>query len=389
MPHFKAWTKEADREIVRTFKVRDGQVPVTLREYSKKTKSLVIRARWPWVTVQRHQGGKHDQKAHSGKGIGATVLSTGQVKLNVSKKEMRKISDQGGEAWKEFKQQARGAIDREKSKFTPEFWDAVDEHMVAKKIHKLGGWDKKTMNEIQGEAESRMIAEFELSLAAQEAGFNPSKMNKSQWLDLAEQSKKAAYSEFEHATSEMRTLAGQKLRGVKKDWMIVGKQHVLVRNGMSRKDAAQAVKAAFNSHKYEAEEHMAKKLREAGYKEEHLKGTDYTDKRRLLAEIGTGFPNPTWGIRFPGRKKRGTLGHKNLRRQIISNSTPRMRRNATHTATNPLTAKGMELWDTYMGASMKGGNDWPDLPPDTLLSSGEVPDYVTTGGAKWRGKKGR
>jgi len=292
------------------------------------------------------------------KTVGASVNDRGEIVMTTTPREMEFIKSQGEDVWNEFTKRAKQATEATTDELSDGFWDAIAFEKMA----------VEAGNEtLLASAKRMQIEEFTLSAAASKHGLKASKMKPDDWGELGETLKEEAYDKLKFASETQRSYERQKLRGKKTDWMIVGKDHVLVHGGASRKDAAAQVKRDWERHKNDTERYTSNKLAEYGYPKKVVETLIPSQRRKLLAEIGLGEINGRASIKGISTTDR---------RKVIGKASLRQRLDAYDAALDPGKAEGLELWNNYVMATMRAGKE-PQFPSDDVMTTAKPPGYVT------------
>lgn len=307
------------------------------------------------VLVIKHPG-HGNQKTHGNR------FGTGQAK-----ESLRRLKDDKA-AREAYKAVSRGKSRRD---LTPEYHQAKTE--LRRAIESVRHTPKGELGELDKEfisdAQSKVAEELELSQVARSAGFTPGKMTKKEWGQLSDKLKQDANDSLKHAFE--RDSAGDKLRGQKDTWMQVGGQAVLGRSGRSQREARDLVSQLNRQTKQDASDYMGQSLTKIGYSPKTIKDLDYSQRRRLLAEVGH------------GQLQHGSISGvtNSERRQVMGKVSATDRMGARSTAMNPRAGKGLEQWTYYEQSALKAGKQ-PDIIPDYLMDIRELPDYARYPGGR-------
>ena len=221
------------------------------------------------------------------------------------------------------------------------------------------------------EAHSAADRQEQLSKLATQYGYNPENMSKKDWQEVSQRAIDDAKDDMTLRTSNAkdRQWEGEKKRGKRTEYKIVGKEHVLSRNGaFSKKDAQRYASDLNAKNKDASDEYMETKLVEYGHKKSKVEKLDVNEKRRLLAEVGHGEVQQG---NFPGI----TVEE---RAEVVKNTSRHKRADARYTATHHRAARGLDKWGLGLLAAEEGGAQRVDLPPDDITadSNRNAPGYV-------------
>lgn len=262
-------------------------------------------------------------------------------------------------------QLAELSIEQRPNDFTPKFFQFKNELE----------WTKENGEFYEGELQDiqdGLDAEWTISNVASSRGKKPASMTETQWESLADELKEEAAKHLEVATLPGRQAAANRavgrhfIGGKKQEFIQVGGKTVEKKwAGGSAKKASQAIKKINAETRADAIDYMGGKLTEYGYPEQVVGKLGYTQRRRLLAEIGN---NQLLPANITGVKRQ-------LREEVLANSTPKTRMESLSIAYNPRAGVGLEKWTHYEMAMVKAGKEQLiEYPPDVHESS--IPDFV-------------
>ena len=211
------------------------------------------------------------------------------------------------------------------------------------------------------EAQAKLELEKEISAGLRELGLSPSRMELEDWSRAAGKFQDRALDELAYATQAQREAAGNQATG--RRFVAPGERQIIQVGGQDTEkkwtggSAAQAQRATQRINeqtKQAAQEYMADRLKEFGFKD--ADGLTYEQQRRLFAKIGNGEAGDV---------------------------TPRQRADALEIAYNPRAGKGLKLWEYYEISMVKAGRDVEIQPPPDNREN-YIPGFVT---GKKRAKK--
>lgn len=252
--------------------------------------------------------------------------------------------------------------------FTPEYWEAKDELGRVENI--LSRYDRSQLSEgdikTLKNARDRVTAEREISAKAREQGHTPGRMSTADWSQLADKLVEEAAEQLRFAAKKDREATGEKIRGQANIWAQVGGEARLVRSGGRKREAETLVKRLNRETQAAADDYMLGRLVEYGYQQAEVERLSYTQKRRLIAEIGAGEP------------QKNNIGQvsRETRRGIVENATPVQRQAAYSIALNPRAGQGLDTWTYGLQAAEKAGRWDLSMPPDYVLEQDQAPAYV-------------
>lgn len=262
----------------------------------------------------------------------------------------------------------------EQERFTPEYFQRVKEHKAnVEAAEVIREFDENEANAIIAESQDLIRLEEDMSSAARAFGHTPGNMSPEDWLTLSDDLEQETGRLLKFSTEARRAGAGEKLRGPATDIAQVGGQDVLIKNGAITARDARRIAADLNREtKDRATEYLTGRLVRLGYEYDDVANLNLEQKRRLLAEIGHGVPQ---------KARIGKLPQK-ARAEAIAKASRKQRLEALAAARQPRTAEGLDMWELYKEATLRGGLDAPPYVPDELWEeSGEtIPDYVLTPG---------
>lgn len=246
--------------------------------------------------------------------------------------------------------------------YTPEYQTALAE---LRQVEENGEFFE---GELQA-ARDAVALEEEASAWARRAGLKPSEMSQRDWSRLANDLKREATEDLELARAEDREAAGNRSVNRRRvengDYIQVGGQPIQRKwVGGSRKRAEEATRRINQQTERAAREFMEEKLVGYGYRREQVRDLNYTQQRRLMAEIGNGLPQKANIGQVPRAD----------RERVIFGTPERGQRAAKEVAYNPRAGAGLEKWGGYETAMLKAGREAEiEFPPDLR---DDIPEYV-------------
>jgi hypothetical protein len=234
-----------------------------------------------------------------------------------------------------------------KTDFTPGYGETL------KEIEQIKRDGEFYDGELQ-EAQNKLAMEKEISAGLRDLGLSPARMELEDWSRAAAKFQDRAFDELAYATEAQREAAGNQATG--RRFIAPGERQIIQVGGQDTEKkwtggsaaAAQRATQRINEEtKRAAQEYMADRLQEFGFKD--ADNLTYEQQRRLFAKIGNGEAGDV---------------------------TPQQRADALEIAYNPRAGKGMKLWEYYEISMVKAGRDVEIQPPPDNREN-FIPGFVT------------